>query len=344
MPTSPKFVANSPRRFKPALSTRKPNRLSGSVFQKRILYRALKSPKLLHAVKNNNSDNAKTSTTDKAPETSISYDRNNPSHKLEHQMALFETLKNYDRGYHGVDNFFDECNAIACGLPTQGYMVMTFQQFHAMAITAMRTCVRCSYGTWDLVFYPKNKFVVFEPSPLAVVAIDCVAMGKSMPYFKWKFNGLTAEEWLNVDAAVMKEPEATRPRFVALAFDDYERTTAHFLFYFRETQMTCSMPCRVGGGRYWHESSARPYELSMRFNDEMIAAFRKTCKESKSRYPIEANSRKEVRLAGRNDGIFLDWTFHSRHFGLNSDFKQSDCLFEYVETIKELVDDYHATC
>jgi hypothetical protein len=272
------------------------------------------------------------------------------------EEQLCEKLMNYASTHfpgNGYDSLIKECTYLENIAKDNSFFIMTREQFHAMSITAMRHCSRPSSGLFPLWFHPKNKFVVYGESWFhQIVAIKCVAMSKSVPYFKWSFNGLVAESWIQTDILINDNVDDNKPHFVLLVFRDSSSRSEQLCFYFPKTKLYCARDIFIGGGRMYHEPSARPYDIPSQFTEsgkteQIEEEQRKDSSQKKGpedTFPL--GGRKRVFVNQKEMGIYVDWSFYSPTKGysdLDNKFKASDCLAEDIEAINNFKKDYTAT-
>jgi hypothetical protein len=123
----------------------------------------------------------------------------------------------------------------------------------------LKPMAKSSHGIWaNFQFHPKSKHIVFR-DPVRVlceVSGDHVyiplAMTEAWDYFRWHVGPRFPEDWVSFND--MLDSFGNFNYIVFMKIDDYD----HFVTYSNGKYM--QKRTHVGGGRGYHEPSARPWE------------------------------------------------------------------------------------
>lgn len=133
------------------------------------------------------------------------------------------------------------------------------------------------YGILKFQIYPESGHLVFRKDMMENYVFPTYGLSSDFPYFQWEFNGNFCKDWIKFNRRISNDPHyfvfiSAENKFSTLLLSEDLFTNRKWcgilISKFPQGNFRIEMDTHVGGGRVYHESSARKYNVSP--NDEII--------------------------------------------------------------------------
>ncbi len=151
----------------------------------------------------------------------------------------------------------------------RGSFIMTWEQFEILSQLSMLPKSKICPGMWKLQLHPKNGFIHCDESGMySVIQMKLPHMTNEVPYFRMQFGPAFPIRWCEIYEKI--NSLKVKPLFVLYCYNDKDLLSSNEWIHYYDNSIEGNVASSIfcGGGRSYHEPSAKPCDIHYSFRGE----------------------------------------------------------------------------